>query len=126
VASDSLTFPSDWPEGCPPEDAQPARGEVFTCCRTNPPGEMDFRTAYERGYRPDGDQCQRCGLSVSLTRSDAEAIKELFPRKNKFIVVAKLHPEHGRLKPTPGPGNTHHTLWKYENASFHTLFQVLE
>lgn len=48
------------------------------------------------------------------------------PRKYKFVVVAKLSPEHGRIMPTPGPTNTHHTLWKYENVSFHTLFQVLE
>jgi hypothetical protein len=125
VADDSMTFPSDWPEGCPSRDAQPASGEVFACCATNPPGPLDFRTAHDRGYRPDSDPCQRRGLSVSLTRTDAESVRERFPRKYKFVVVAKLRPEHGRIMPTQGPTNTHHTLWKYEHVSFHTLFQVL-
>jgi hypothetical protein len=61
MPDDSMTFPSDWPEGCPSEDAQPASGEVFACCTTNPPRPKDFRTAHERDYRPDADRASGAG-----------------------------------------------------------------
>jgi hypothetical protein len=117
-------FPADWSD-CPPADAtSPAGMEVFACCKRSPLSAGDFRTAYDRGYQPEADTCQRRGLSVCLTAEDAEAIIERFRRSVGVVAKATLAASHGLIKPTPGPVPTHHTLWRAEGVSFETVFQV--
>jgi hypothetical protein len=116
-------FPADWPENCPPEDAVDANIEVFGCSKEFPPGKKDFKTAYEKNYKPDADPCLRRGLSVSITYEDAKKICEMFPRINKHIVSAQLTPGDGKIKKTKGPVPSHHTFWKYGNLSFLEIFR---
>ncbi len=115
-------FPDDWSPNCPPEDAVDADTEVFGCTKNNPPTSEDFKTAYDRGYKPEADDCQRRGLSVSLTIEDAQEICRRFPRPNKHIILTRLAPEHGKLKKTDGPVSSHHTFWKFQHLSFLEIF----
>jgi len=115
-------FPADWPPNCPPKDAVDTNCEVFGCSKELPPGKNDFKTAYNKNYKPEADQCQRRGLSVSLTREDAEEICKMFPRINKHIISVRLTPEDGKIKKTDGPVPSHHTFWKYEHLSFLEIF----
>jgi hypothetical protein len=121
----TIKFPEDWPPQCPPADAEPTAHTVYATCRRNPPATDDFRTAFERDYKPEGDGCIRRGLSVSLAVEDARWICTQFKRLHKFIVVGQLSPEHGKIKKTDGPVASHHTFWKHSNVSFHKLFTVV-
>jgi hypothetical protein len=44
VASARGRFPDDWPDGCPPDDADDASGEIFRLVKTNPPTVGDLQT----------------------------------------------------------------------------------
>src|SRR4051812_30019025 len=58
-----MTFPSDWPPGCPPSDSEAADGVVYRIAKSSPPGDDDFLSQSELG-RKRGDECLRRALSV--------------------------------------------------------------
>lgn len=117
-----MTFPDDWPPGCPPEDAEDAQGEVFRVVKKQPPTDDDFKTYHEQGI-VRGDPILRCGLSVFRLASDAEHASRKFRNMGKLIAKALLQAEHGKTKQTGKP--THTTWWPYREVDRLSLFIVV-
>jgi len=90
-----VNFPSSWPQGCPPEDAEAASGELFRVAKTNPPSTEDFKSHEELGKKSTGPQCQRVGLSLFQTLDDAEHLIQLFPKLGCYVMSGQLQPYHG-------------------------------
>lgn len=85
-----MRFPTNWPQGCPPQDASDAEGCFYRCVESSPPTEVDFKSAAELGRCPTAPACQRVGLSLLPTVEDAKHQMQLFPAKNKYIAEGKL------------------------------------
>lgn len=85
-----MTFPMDWPEGCPPDAAGTAGGRVFRIVRANPCCEADFASHHETGKMPTAPACQRCGLSVYGDQSDAVHTARKYPKIGRLIARGEL------------------------------------
>lgn len=121
------TFPSDWPEDCPPANAPDADGDIYRLVRRNPPSDTDFLTFHELGKAPKAPPCLRCGLSVLPTLRDAQHQRALFPRLGAHIAAARLTHSHGKLLHTPSQNNEAHTTWwPYMGLQRGQLFAVVE
>lgn len=120
-------FPNYFPENCPPDDAKPAGGTFFRLVRSDHPGEDEFRTHHELGWRGGAEPCQRCGLSVHAEQKDAVALFRFFAQKHgrhgtrmgNLVARLKLEPSHGKVKPTPRPSrpDSHHTWWPFRDTN---------
>lgn len=97
---------------CPPPGAGPAEGDVFRCCKADPPAPGDMKTHEESGRLPNADACLRRALSVFRTQQDAEHQLRLFRKwRQKFVAKATLRAEHGRAMATHGQQPTHTSWW---------------
>ena len=114
----TVNFPSAWPQGCPPENAEAASGELFRVAKTNPPSAEDFKSHEELGKKSTGPQCLRVGLSLFQTIDDAEHLTQLFPKLGRYVLRGQLQPHHGVTKLTPSNRYpTHTTWWPYEGVN---------
>ena len=112
MAGENSPEDSPVPGDCPPEDAIPACGTVFRCCKSDPPAESGMRTNDETGRLPDAPPCLRRALSVFRTRQDAVHQLRLFRRwRRKLVAQADLEERHGRTKQTSGRQPTHTSWW---------------
>jgi len=119
-------FPADWPSGCPPDDAQPAEGEIFRLVKSNPPTAADFWSHHETGKLPNTPACLRCGLSVFRSREDAEHQHRAYPRLGRFIAKGMLVHEHGVTKLTHGRQPSHTTWWAFADVDRLAVFTDIE
>lgn len=107
----SMTFPLDWPNDCPPAEAEAASGEVFRIVRESPASTADMLSHHETGRLPKAPACLRCGLSVFRTLEDAIHQQQLLPKLGKRIAMGTLVASHGKMQLTPGHQPTHATWW---------------
>ena len=101
-----MTFPEDWPPGCPPAEATPVSEAVVRVVKTNPPSEKDFLSFIELGRHPSGATacpCMPWGLSVFLDAEDARWMCLKYPRLRRFLARVVLADGDGVLMPTNGP-----------------------
>jgi hypothetical protein len=97
---------------CPPVEASSAHGDVYRCCKSNPPAAADMETHEESARLPDADPCLRRAVSVFRDQQDAEHQVRLFRRwKRKFVARAQLLPTHGQVMLTKGQQPTHTSWW---------------
>jgi hypothetical protein len=121
----TVTFPSSWPQDCPPKDAESASGVVFRVAKTNPPSREDFKSHEELGKKSNGSQCLRVGLSVFQTFDDAEHLTQLIPKLGRYVLRGQLQPSNGVVKQTPGRQHpTHTTWWPYDGVDRAELFSL--
>ena len=118
-------------DDCPPVEALPAAGEVFRCCKHNPPKDVDMMTHEETDRAEDADPCIRRALSVFRTQEDAIHQIRAFKRwPKKRIARATLRPEHGFTLLTPAHERPTHTSWwpasPLNPAARAALFTVVE
>lgn len=100
------------PGDCPPSESSSAHGEVFRCCKGNPPTSADMVTSEESGRLADADPCLRRALSVFRDEQDAIHQVMLFRRwKRKSVAKATLQESHGRTMPTSGQLPSHTSWW---------------
>ena len=118
----SVKFPNDWPEDCPPIEAEDAEGVVYRICKKDPPAESDFLSHFETGRMKHAPPCLRAGLSVLRTIGDARHLARLFPSLGAFIAQGRLRPEHGKTAPTKGKVPSHSTWWPYDGVERHSVF----
>jgi hypothetical protein len=118
-------FPANWPENCPPLDAEDARGTVYRLVKSDPPIADDFRSHAELGKMPKAPPCLRHGLSTFRRYEDANHQRDLLPYLGDKIAMAELKPEHGKTKLTQGRQPTHTTWWPYEEVQRAGLFRCL-
>ena len=115
-------FPENWPDSCPPPDAEPAQGSYFRVTTGNPPSAKDFKTYAELAKVPNASPCLRVGLSLLKNIDDAIHQTRLFPKTGRFVFSANLEPQHGKCKPTKGSLPTHTTWWAFEGVDRAALF----
>lgn len=120
------SYPSDWPEHCPPADAIPASGNYFRVGKKDQPDEDEFKSMAELNRALDADNCQRRGLSLVRTLADARHQKRMFQRLGSKIYRGELSAEHGHTKPTKGKSPSHTTWWPFAGVLRATLFSVVE
>jgi len=128
VADTKLAFINACPDGCPPEDAIDANGDFFRLAHSNPPESADFQTCAELGFRPNDDQCLRCGLSIFSSMKGATSLYRYLMKRHKgairlgrFIARLELVPTDGKVKQTRRP--PHHTWWMYEDTDREATFR---
>lgn len=121
-----MTFPNDWPSGCPSADVPDAAGGVFRIVKGNPVTEKDMLSHHEIGRLPNADPCLRCGLSVFREVEDALNQQKLMPRLGNKIAKALLEAAHGKACFTKGQQPTHTTWWPYLGVSRATSFVVVQ
>lgn len=119
-------FPANWPENCPPLDAEDARGTVYRLVKSDPPIADDFRSHAELGKMPKAPPCLRHGLSTFRRHEEASHQRDLFPALGDKIAMAELKPEHGKTKLTQGKQPTHTTWWPYEEVHRASLFRCVD
>ena len=122
----SLTFPADWPDDCPPDDASPAEGHVFRIVKRAPPVAADFLSHHELGRLRKAPACLRCGLSVFRDLYDAMHQRQLLPKLGTQIAEARLEVEYGWTKLTSGTQPTHTTWWAFEGVNRAQLFAIVK
>jgi hypothetical protein len=120
-----MGFPKNWPDDCPPSDAEDAKGDVFRIVNHNPPADPDLASHFETGKLRNAPACLRCGLSVFREMRDAMHQRSLLPKLGRLIARATLTPQHGRTKLTQGRQPTHTTWWADEGIDRASLFTVI-
>lgn len=120
-----MTFPENWPEGCPPGDAVAAHGDVFRVVKTDPPQPGDFRSLWEQGRPIAQKECESAGLSVFQAVRDAAHAALKYPYLGELVARGTLGTKHGVVKPTPRSGNSHTTWWPCDGLARHELFIVV-
>ena len=120
-----MTFPTEWPDGCPPDAAGSAGGTVFRLVKANPCCDSDFLSHLEVGKMPDAPACLRCGLSVFGDDSDAAHMARKYPKIGHLIARGELSEAHGRAMLTTGQRPTHTTWWPYAEVIRKDLFEVV-
>ena len=89
-------FPKNWPQNCPPEEAQDANGVYYRVGKNNPPATADFKSHVEMNKRSKGDECMRNGLSVFSKLQEARHLIRIFPihclSSIKYLLLALLNP----------------------------------
>ena len=117
-----LRWPADFPEDCPPEEAQPPRGVFYYIVKTDPAQAGDFVPLYHRNRElalrrvRNGivTECQTMGLSIFTDQSDAVARARQYTGIGDKIAELALGPDAGKILPTPRGRDSHHTWWKAE------------
>ena len=121
-----MTFPKDWPPGCPSANTPDATGDVFRISKEDPVTAADMQTHHETGRLPRADSCLRCGLSVYQVLEDALYQQKLLPKLGNRIAKASLQSTHGKACLTKGQRPTHTTWWAYEGVDRAALFVVVQ
>lgn len=119
------SFPADWPQECPPTDAEVAGGQVYRVVKSNPPTEEDLLSVRELRQQRNGCPCMQRGLSVFHKYRDACHTLKVFPKLGKFIAKGDLEESHGKQKKTGKKADSHYTWWPYREVDRASLFKVL-
>ncbi|MBE0508900.1 MAG: hypothetical protein IBX50_19625 [Marinospirillum sp.] len=120
-------FPDNWPQNCPPIEAEDADGVVYRVCSQNPPSQRDFQSHEELGKRSSGDPCMRRGLSVFRDLAEARHLTVLFPKLGSKVFRGDLSQEQGKVKHTPARQRPSHTTWwPYEGIERAASFKLIE
>ncbi len=114
-----LSFPSDFPENCPPTDAIAPSGTYYRIVRQNPPVSRDFTPKFREDERQARRQvrnrhytlCETMGLSMFREMEHVIQCAMQFPKLGGFIAEMQLGSQHGRIKLTGRRGDSHHTWW---------------
>jgi hypothetical protein len=115
-------FPSDWPPGCPPHDADDARGAVFRIVRNSVPTPEDFKTHEELGLAPSAPPCARRSVSVFLRREGACHRLRLSPHLGTRVAEGMLDPSCGKMK-LSSVKSGHIDWWPYQGVERHQYFK---
>ena len=115
-----LRWPEDFPEDCPPEEADLANGVYYRIVKNDSPEPDDFVSLYYLNRRladvriQSGrvTQCEAMGLSVFADESDAVYWATRISRIGNRIARLTLGPGAGKILPTPREGDSHHTWWQ--------------
>ena len=116
----SYTWPDDFPEDCPPEQAPHADGTYYRIVKNDPPEPSDFVSIYHlsrrRAEREIGygrrTQCETMGLSVYTERNHAIQCAQQFPKIGDKIAQLFLTSASGTAIQTGSGLGSHNTWWK--------------
>lgn len=109
----STTFPTDWPPGCPPQDAVPASGRVFRLVRGSTPSPDDFKSHFDQGKKVPAKQCTGRSLSVFRTKQQAAQCQALLQYLGDHVAFGDLSSGHGMTKLSQRKHPGHTEWWPY-------------
>lgn len=130
----------DWPQGCPPPEADDASGVVYRVVRNSPPRPADFLPRIKDipalTSKMSGGQLVRAwGVSVYDSyegatklrdQNDLKAVQDVVPGTRTWRVAkGTLVPAFGKMKATPKNGDTHRDWWKPEASDPSGAFKVV-
>lgn len=123
----SLTWPSFYPDRCPPAEATPAAGVVLRLVRNDPPSADDFLAwCVENGKLLKSRPCQSCAVSVFDTLEDVRKLQRRVPgQRPKPVAQGELKSEMGVTKPTPAKERSHRSWWIPEGLDPSPAFRVV-
>jgi hypothetical protein len=127
-----MQWPDHFPDGCPPETAQPASVKVYRFVNNDPPNTEDFRSWRQENMDqpcPKGiTECQACGISVFTSEEGVCKARNKVPAlRNKQAALGNLTPGLGVILNTPSrkTGHDHHTWWIPTDREPWSVFQVV-
>ena len=127
-ALDSPSWPADFPEGVPPEEATPADELGYRLVNSNPPTRSCFQSTREENPSrefPDEQRVPSYGVSLYLELQHAKRTRRRYKGlRSKIISVGQLSPEFGVTMPTFS--YSHFTAWFYAEAEPHLAFAAVE
>ena len=128
-----MQWPDYFPDDCPPQDAQPATGDVYRLVKTE---STRIKRLYPHSAKSNlvkilvRDECKVCGLSVFRRFEDAVEMKNRERgMKNRLIAKGTLSPDLGKIKHTPSSkpyGQSHHTWWVPTEVEPWSVFHVVQ
>lgn len=109
----SYTFPSEWPDNCPPEPHNEMCGIYYRLAKSKDKSDpKNFKSHHELGLKQDMEQidpCGRRGLSMNATVDDLINLWKMYPRIGKYIAFLNLSGGHGVVAKVGR--NSHHNWW---------------
>jgi len=122
-----LTWPSFFPDRCPPAEATPAEGSVLRLVRNDPPRADDFLPwAIENDKVPKSKHCQACAVSVFERIDELRKMQRRVPaQRPKAVAEGELKPEMGVTKRSSGKGRSHRSWWIPDGLDPSPLFRVI-
>lgn len=118
-------YPPDWPDNCPPADAEPAKGAVFRIVAADPPNADDLKSYRELGVPARGSECRQRAVSVFQTHDQACHRLRLSPRLGAAIARAELNATHGAVKLTSARSG-HIAWWSVAALTPHNRAKLFE
>jgi len=123
----SFTWPSFYPDRCPPAGTTPAEGVVLRLVRNDPPSADDFLPWSVENRRVDKSKpCQSCAVSVFDRLDDIRKMQRRVPgQRSKLVAEGELKSEMGVTKPTEKRNRTHRSWWLPEGIDPSPVFHVV-
>ena len=121
-----MRFPDDWPQGCPPDDSEHAKGVMFRIVGHDPVHDRDFLSQFDLGRAATADPCLRRALSIFSKVTDAEHRRRLTPKLGRYIAQGTLEHAHGDMKHTGGDRSSHVSWWPCEGIDRKAGFLVMQ
>ena len=123
------SWPSDYPDECPPSRALPANGVFYRIVKSDPPWAEDFTSTYHRQRSRTEQliksgrltQCVAMGMSVWADVGDAVRMARQLPRIGDLIAQITLVEDSGKILPIHGSYASHHTWWVVRDYAPETL-----
>lgn len=123
----NLTWPSFYPDRCPPADATSAEGVVLRLVRNDPPSADDFLPwSVENGGVDKSRPCQSCAVSVFDRLDDVRKMQRRVPaQRPKPVAEGELKSEMGVTKPTGAKKGTHRSWWLPDGIDPSPVFNIV-
>ena len=126
-------FPSYYPEGCPPVDAQPGRITAYRLCKCRNVSQSDFIPLAlnpKSKFKTKEKLIQGYGVSVFTDVDGCQQAINVSPKLRKMvscIASGEIDEDKGVIKKTPSfTSNSHVTWWVYEDVQPHTFFHFIQ
>ncbi|WP_077356116.1 hypothetical protein [Virgibacillus halodenitrificans] len=123
-------YPKFFPDGCPPEDAEPMELKVYRLVKEDKISKDDFKSFFEEGRDARNPKLPyvEYGLSVNTKYEEIKKYWRGNPAlKKKFRNVASglTYKYTGVVKPTPSKAQrNHYTWWLCKDASPENYFLI--
>lgn len=111
-----LKYGEDYPDSCPPSEANEVEGSFYRICNSAVPEKDDFKTHVDLGLNfPPQKLCEAKALSFFSSEQAIERLKKRFPKfKDKVAVLINILPSHG-VGLLEGE---HLNLWEFQDVNF--------
>ena len=122
---DPISWPLEFPDDCPPEDAETSDGVFYRIVKSDPPDTQDFVSVFHlnpgRAKKEIEEQrrteCETRGLSVYAEEKDAIDCALQYPKIGNKIARLTLTPVAGVVLHTEGFYESHNTWWNNEKLN---------
>lgn len=124
-------YPDFFPEGCPPNDAQPIELKVYRLVKEDKISNSDFKSFIEEGRDSRNPKFPFVEYGLSVNNEYDEIRKywrgnPALKKKYKNIASGITYKYTGVVKSTPSRiQQNHYTWWLYKNVSPENYFKIV-